>query len=207
MEWLTAVSPQDWVEMFDLSKRPLLKAARENASPAHSVRVEWLVERVVDGGFRHAIWHNFTQILRQPFTQGWLKSEGRRQTFTEAAKEAGEKILDDAEMTLWYGTPTRDVNIHLTTCGGVRHYLKRRVYENDTVSLRELQTLVLLRDCGEGDEFRAEEDRRHEWLWEFSLQVNPGHYQRGMTPLFLPPKLPASTPKAWRQGACLNDKE
>jgi hypothetical protein len=197
---LTPVSPPDYLDWFDFSSRPLLSLARKESSQAHSVRIEWIVDQLENGQLRQRILTNFTQILRQPFSPKLDEEKGRFETWPEAAKRAGEKILDDAELTLWYGKPRRYISAGhpLTMCGGVYHYLRRRVYENDTVRLRELSGLSL-RDFRTFDDVGA----TGEWLWEFSLQVIPGHYQRGMKPLFLPP-VPQSV-KGWAQGASLEE--
>lgn len=192
MEELIPISPGSYLEWFDLEKTPLLKIAAENARPAYSVSLEWLVNYFDGGELKHRVLRNFTQIMRQPFSV----REG--QTFGEAMKEAGEKILHDAELTLWYGKPSRDYSDTwpVTTCGGVMHHLKRRPYENDFIALRELRPLILRRDVMDGV---------HEWLWEFSLQVNPGHYERSMKPIALPPKKPnPKTVTAFPEGSTLD---
>jgi hypothetical protein len=198
---LEPVSPPDYLEWFDLSSRPLLELALKDATPARSVKVEWLIDRMKDGAVEHRVWHNYTQILRRPIRPKWLPEKTRLETFTEATRRAGNEILDDAELTLWYGKPRRYISAGhlLTMCGGVYHYLRRRVYENDTVQLRDLSGLTL-RDFRTFDDVGA----TGEWLWEFSLQVIPGHYQRGMKPLFLPP-VPQSV-KGWAQGASLEEE-
>lgn len=198
---LNPVSPPSYWEWFDLSSRPLLKLALENASPAHSVRIEWLVDqREPDGTYSMRCLTNYTQILRTPFSSG-MKEDGTLETFAEATKRAGELHLDDIEKTLWFGKPRYDfgssLNLPISMCGGVYHYLRRRVYENDVVRLRPLQELML-RDFRQFDSVGAE----GEWLTEFSLQVNPGHYQRGMKPMALPPT-DKTLPRAWAQGASL----
>jgi hypothetical protein len=189
------------LEWFDLSSRPLLELARRDAAPARSVKVEWLVDRFEDGAVKTRSLSNYTQILRQPIRPK-LKDDGRLETFAEAAKRAVEQILDDAERVLWYGRPIRDFSgSHpFSMCGGVLHYLRRRLYENDTVSLRELRPLTLV-------DYRSLYDTHAdgEWLWEFSLQVNAGHYQRGMSPVCLPPE--PRPVKPWAQGASLHEEE
>lgn len=178
-----ASSPSDYLKWFDLSSRPLLELAWKNAAPAYNPRIEWIVDRFEDGVIKHRVLHNYTQILRVPFRPK-PKENGRLETFAEAAVRGGNLILDQAESTLWFGRPLFDVNqaYPLSMCGGVMHYLRRRVYENDSVALRELRPLTLI------DHRSLYDVGAHgEWLWEFSLQVNPGHYQRGMTPVCLPP--------------------
>jgi hypothetical protein len=191
------VSPPDYLEWFDLSSRPLLELALKDSAPAQSVRVEWLADRFEGRQIKTGVLTNYTQILRQPFSPE--VREGKLETFAQAARNAGERILDDVENTLWFGKPRRYFQgpHPLTMCGGVYHYLRRRVYENDRVILRPLSSLMLrdFRDLGGGVD--------GEWLWEFSLQVIPGHYERGMKPLFLPPV--QQSVKGWRQGASLEE--
>ena len=206
METLIPISPDNYLDWFDLSSRPLLKLAAKNASPMHSIKLEWLADRFENGALKTRCLSNYTQIMRQPF-QRRRRDDGTWETFGEAAKAAGEKILDSAELTLWYGKPKYDFSGSwpLSTCGGVLHYLKRRPYENDLVALRELRSLILMRSRGEHDQFLREEEHTHEWLWEFSLQVIPGHYKRGMKPLAVPPKSPApKTITAFPQGSTLD---
>lgn len=206
---LHPVSPEDYLDWFNLeSRRPLLELARQNARPLGSVKLEWIVDRFVDGVLRYSALTNYTQILRQPFQRKRL-DDGTYETFAVAAKRAGEKILDDAERTLWYGKPRYDVSggHPISWCGGVLHYLKRRVYENDAVVLRELTPLKLYTSRGEHDWQNEEELHTHEWIWEFSLQVIPGHYERGMFPVCLPPSPKPVTPNAHAQGAPIPEEE
>lgn len=212
---LVPLSPPDYLEWFDLASRPLLELASKNAAPAISPKVEWLgEEKLLEGSrtegrarYGYRVITNFTQILRRTIQPEWLEEKGRLkgrlETFTEATRRAGNEILDDVESILWYGKPSYEagsiLHMPLSKCGGVLHYLRRRVYENDTVSLRPLCSLML-RDYRDFYDVNAS----GEWLWEFSLQVNRGHYQRGMKPLFLPPALKQPV-KAWRQGSTLSE--
>lgn len=211
MRVLHPVSPEDYLDWFNLESRPLLELARKNASPAYGPKIEWQAPApnafmVGAPRFVPKLLTNYTQILRQPFQRKWLEDEHRRETFVEAEKKAGEKILDDAERTLWYGKPNMTTGTFvLTTCGGVLHYLGRRVYENDVVRLRELTPLRLYTSRGERDQFIEKELHTHEWIWEFSLEVIRGRYERGMSPVCLPPN--PKPVKPWAQGACLDEKE
>lgn len=205
---LEPVSPPDYTSWFDLSSRPLLELALKDVSPAWSCKVEWLVDRRPKpdaAEYQYRVLTNYTQILRRAFSPKWLEEERRMETFGEAARRTGEQFLDDVELVLWYGKPSFNAGgslyLPFSTCGGVLHYLRRRVYENDTVRLRPLSELML-RDFRDFADTRAD----GEWLWEFSLQVNPGHYQRGMKPLVLPPKPSSPAPKAWAQGASLEEE-
>jgi hypothetical protein len=118
---LEPVSPPDYLEWFDLSSRPLLELALKDATPARSVKVEWLIDRMKDGAVEHRVWHNYTQILRRPIRPKWLPEKTRLETFTEATRRAGNEILDDAELTLWYGKPRRYISAgHLLTMSGPR---------------------------------------------------------------------------------------
>lgn len=199
---MVPVSPPDYLEWFNLSSRPLIELSLKDERPAFNPRIEWIGQApnafmVGEPRLVPRLLSNWTQILRQPFAP----DETKRETFAQAAKRAGEKILDDVELVLWYGKPSFDVSgSHtVTTCGGVLHYLRRRVYENDMVRLRGLSKLML-RDFR--DFTGAAEG---EWLWEFSLEVIRGRYERGMSPVCLPPTPRPVKPHA--QGACLDDKE
>lgn len=209
---LEPVAPEDYLDWFNLASRPLLELARRDGRRAQGPTIEWLgqVPNAFMVGEPRLVpkrLTNYTQILRQPFRRKKL-DDGTYETFAVAAKRAGEKILDDAELTLWYGKPSYNTSdgVHvMSTCGGVLHYLGRRVYENDVIRLHELSPLRLYLNRGQFDQFHAEELHAHEWIWEFSLEVIRGRYERGMFPVCLPP-----TPKPvkpYAQGACLDEKE
>ena len=160
-------------------RHPLLRIAAREMRPAHSVKVEWLMESL-DG--EREIWENFTQIVRTPFTP---RDDTDRDLY-----RALDRHLEDVENTLWYGKPSYDLNQPLTTCGGALHYLGRPPLYADQFFLRPLRDLVLLKDRGAGATIV------HEFLSEFSLEVRPA-------PAIRPYRQP--TPRPMRQGSQLRE--
>jgi hypothetical protein len=146
---------------------PLLLEAAKNARPAISFKVEWLV----DTPSRES-WVNYTQILRTSFTVGPDDDYDRERYY------ALERHLAEVEQTLWDGVPAYEVgdSCPRTGCGGVRHFLGREPLNGDRVALRIMRDLALYKDRDIGSSFT----RMHEYISEFSLQVDPAY------PLALP---------------------
>jgi hypothetical protein len=139
------------------SKTPLLQIASRNQRAAHSTTIEWLTDSIEE------LSTNYTQIVRTPFYGGG----GDREMWG-----ALERHLEDVERILWFGIPSsRTQDGMISTCGGAEFFLKREPLHADRFVLRPLRDLVLLRDRGLGDEFRSLEERSHEFLSEFLLEV------------------------------------
>lgn len=153
---------------------PTLARAVRGTSPAHDVRIEWLVDAL--GG--HYIWHNYQQIFRFPYrgpVQQGSDSEGGH----DSAQEARKAFLAAVEQTLEHGVPSDErarLRMPITSCGGYRHFLGRDLNKNDRLVLRPLREPFLwTHEWGmvQG-EWTALDTPKYEWLAETSLMVVPG---------------------------------
>ena len=133
---------------------PLLRCALRNQKPAHSTKIEWIVDRP-EGEVETL--ENYCQIVRTPFEP-----------------EQGDELelglwlyehLKAIENVLWFGEPARAG--WTKTCGGVLYFLGRDPLPGDHIAFRPFRETRLLLNRG------VDGDPLHEFLTEFSLQVTP----------------------------------
>lgn len=116
---------------------PLLTAATNYEKPAHSVKVEWLIEKFVDGEVKRGVDFNYTQIFRAG---------------------TAEHVARDIEKALRYGERKLDLRgpDPRGFMGGWEFYLDSPPTVYDTFDLRVLRPLTVFEDPGWNPEWLAE---------------------------------------------------
>lgn len=158
----------------------LLRRAAENASAAHSPKVEW----TVDWNAERPVWFNWTQIIRHPFGFTGTKLASRLYGSIDAWELTKTKALiehlRDIDKTVTHGSLFRQISYHFDEetgewypvetkgMGGAKFYLGREPSSEDHLELK------ILRDTEFIDRTTTDYDgRQGEYRSEISLLVRP----------------------------------